>query len=209
MNKHGGCIKKNLPGNIKGPSSKKYIVLYQPTGKSVPAAIRRGLCQGHYVVSYDYLFDTVIQRAIVDIKKYVLPLSSLRFRLTLAIPVQKRHFRREITMTSLIKRAKRLRAQSMVRTEPKIPEHLTVAQFYAFRKRKALMKTKCLSLWECGKTLGRYMSEWKNLDELERCVIQADYVKYCRNRTELLRQYCSVNKPSYLSVLCGMQSVHD
>ena len=130
----------------------------------MPAAIRRGLCQGHHVVPYDYLFDTVIQRASVDIKKYVLPLSSLRSRLTLAIPVQKRHFRREITMTSLIKRAKHLRAKSMVRKEPKIPKHLTVVQFYAFRKRKALMKTKCLSLQECGKPLdatcqsGKWMS---------------------------------------------------
>ena len=113
VNNLGGRTKKNLPGNIKGRSSKKYIVLYQPTGKSVPAAIRRGLCQGHHVVSYDNLFDTVIQRASVDIKKYVLPLSSLRSRLTLAIAVQKRHFRREITMTSLIKRAKRLRAKSI------------------------------------------------------------------------------------------------
>ena len=52
------------------------------------------------------------------------------------------------------------------------------------------------------------MSEWK-MDELERGVTKADYATYCRNRTELLRRYCSVNKSLYLSVLRGMQSVHD
>ena len=207
VHKLGGRTKKNLPGNVKGRSSKKYIVLYQPTGKSVPAAIRRGLSQGHHVVSYDFLFDTMVRRISVDIKKYVLPLVSLRSRLTLAIPVHKRHFRREITMTSLIKCAKRLRAKKMIRQKPGIPKHLTLAQFYAFRKRKALMKTKTLSLRECGKALGQYMSEWKNLEEIEKCLTQIEYVTYCRNRTELLKRYGSLNKPSYLTVLRGMQSV--
>ena len=207
VHKLGGRTKKNLPGNVKGRSSKKYIVLYQPTGKSVPAAIWCGLSQGHHVVSYDFLFDTMVRRISVDIKKYVLPLVSLRSRLTLAIPVHKGHFRPEITMTSLIKCPKRLRAKNMIRQKPGIPKHLTLAQFYAFRKRKALMKTKTMSLRECWKALGQYMSERKNLEEIEKCLTQIEYVTYCRNRTELLKRYGSLNKPSYLTVLRRLQSV--
>ena len=73
IEENGGKVKKTVPSNGKGHSSKKYIVLVNMKDKAKPTnAIKEAKRRDHKIVTYDFLYDCFEKKALQPFSsKYV------------------------------------------------------------------------------------------------------------------------------------------
>ena len=203
----GGRVKSCIPGDIKGVSTKKYIVLFENTGKTfVPIQIRRALSKSYHVVCYKYIFDAIDMKALPDLSKYHVDLPHVKSRLTKALALGDKHFRHERKMISIIRNAKKTKFRSSNK-KLKLPTKMNIAQFYAHQKRNLILKTKKTGKHECRQLLGRFMVEWKSLKSHEKRLVREQYALYCQNREQaLMKLKEKTRSASYINVLKKLRS---
>ena len=203
----GGRVKSCIPGDIKGVSTKKYIVLFENTGKTfVPIQIRRALSKSYHVVCYKYIFDAIDMKALPDLSKYHVDLPHVKSRLTKALALGDKHFRHERKMISIIRNAKKTKFRSSNK-KLKLPTKMNIAQFYAHQKRNLILKTKKTGKHECRQLLGRFMVEWKSLKSHEKRLVREQYALYCQNREQaLIKLKEKTRSASYINVLKKLRS---
>ena len=179
---NGGIVKKDVPGPVKGRSTKKYVVLYdRPSSKKdVPKVVKGALYRRYHIVGYNYLFDSVQQCTQLATNDYTTDLSDIRAKMSVQINLTNRHFSRHKTMISLVKekRAKKVR-KKMTKSNLMLKRPMNIAVYYAVHKRKQLLTQKRMPFKDCA--LGKYMSEWKSLDpkSILHRLTRDRYSKYC------------------------------
>jgi hypothetical protein len=67
---HGGTVSKNLPGQTKGRSTKKYFILVNSSSlsKKVPDIIREAVSRGYIILDYSFVFECLERKCLVDQK---------------------------------------------------------------------------------------------------------------------------------------------
>ena len=104
IQENGGRVKKNLPGELKGRSTKKYYLLHSRVlGKSVNNAVKKAIRLGYSVLDFTYILHSIEQKKRVDYNGYEVDTSCIRKFLTVQPSLTRKHFTREKSMLSMIK----------------------------------------------------------------------------------------------------------
>ena len=160
IKKHGGRVRKKVPGSLKGRSTKQYFILYEKSSKKVPHDVKSAIKHNYLVLKYQFLFDSVEKLTKMPSEEYVVQLPEVRAVLTKEKPVQKKHFGQHKTMSSLVKKSRKYKLCLSKRKTARKP--VNIAVFYALKKRKEMMSCRQkVTFKECE--IGKFMTNWKYL----------------------------------------------
>ena len=120
---NGGRVRKKVPGSLKGQSTKRYFILYEKTSKKVPQDVKSAIKHNYLVMKYQFLYDSVENLSRMPCEDYVVPLPEVSPFITKHRPVQKKHFERFRTMSSLIKKSRKRKYKL---TKPPIEKSLPI-----------------------------------------------------------------------------------
>ena len=140
IRKHGGKCRKQVPGIMKGRSTKKYVTLCSTQalkGKSVNSTIKKAVRLNYPIVDYRFVFDSADMAIRQDLKQYVHDTSRLQCYISRNQTLGKVHFKREKNLINIIKnRRKSSKVKAAIHSH-KVPRN--VVMYYV----------KC-KLAECG-----------------------------------------------------------
>ena len=206
IRKHGGKCRKQVPGIMKGRSTKKYVTLCSTQalkGKSVNSTIKKAVRLNYPIVDYRFVFDSADMAIRQDLKKYVHDTSRLQCYISRNQTLGKVHFKREKNLINIIKnRRKSSKVKAAIHSH-KVPRNVV------------LYYVKC-KLAECGDKysfvqynsfVSKMAKEWvkepphgqsKYIDSLHR--LQDDKISSLRLR-QSLANYNKVVNPVFKTFL--------
>lgn len=180
IERHGGKVRKCLPGACKGRSTKKYILLTN-TGNSkkdkIPAIIKNALRRRYHVVNYSFLFDSIAKDEIQLVSNYVpANIDAVKTRLSLDPTLHQRHFQKKKHMVTILKGKRKCKPHK----QQSVKVAKNAAVFYGMLKRTEHKNShkKSVSFRESAKLLGHYTQEFTKLPKQ----IKDTYIKMWVNK---------------------------
>ena len=212
---NGGKVKKTVPGNGKGRSTKKYIVLVNMKDKAKPtSAIKDAIRRGHKIVTYDFLYDCFEKKALQPFSsKYnVTALRHFEQRIHVEPTLHQLHFKKKLRMVSLLKTKKTRKANfSSTHVCTKVAKN--VAVFYAHKKRRDDCKKGKYSFAGSSKLFVKYVKEFRTLshsDQMQHYDMWMAQLAEQQRKTLLIKKlklHNQTRSPNYLSVTTRFRGV--
>ena len=211
IKEHGGKVKNNIPGKLKGRSTKRYIILFSNTNvrSKVPKVIKEGISRGYDIVKYVFVFDSVQEKKTLPMKEYKTELPNLNRHITKQPSLYRKHFHKGCNMISIMKKNNRKKTKMLnIEKNPKCARN--VAVFYALDKRKQ-MRNETASFHDQSLSFGNLMRQWKALpldnpekqQYLQRYKLFRQMIQERRNHLKWIKSYNAVPKYKYQQIITG------
>ena len=202
VKKVGGRVKKALPGNVKGRSSKMYNVLVNKhkinKDSKLPETVTEAYRRHYNILDYDFVFKSMEDSKLQSMTNFVVPMGLIVPNITKEQTLHAKHFQKVPRMISLLKKEQKKRKPCQ--KQMKLAANPVL--FYANIKRKEAAKGQ-MSFHEQSRRFGKFCKEFKDLPPEEKKTyedqwneMKTEYDEFKHSKVEL-KTYNSVCNPLF------------